>query len=240
MGANGIPEQLIAALRPVTIIVGHYGTGKTNLAVNLAIDLAQSGKHPVHIDLDIVNPYFRATEQRTVLEEAGVDLVAPVFSETGTSLDVPSLTGRIEPAIEGASKDAPVIIDAGGDDVGATALGRFARVVAKEQDAGAQLGYAMLVVLNKYRNLVQDPADAVENLREIEMASHLKATGLISNAHMKGETTLAHVESGLEYAQEVSNLTGLPLICATAPASIAVEPSTYSVEIYVRNPWEPM
>ena len=237
MNKSGIPESLLGAIKPVTIIAGHYGTGKTNLAVNLAIDLARMGKKPSLVDLDIVNPYFRASEQRTVLEDAGVDLVAQVFSEAGSSLDVPSLTGRIEPAIEYASEDAPTIIDAGGDDVGATALGRFARFIKGGDD---EPRYAMLIVLNRYRNLVQDPEDAIENLREIEEASHLRATGLISNAHMKAETTHEHIAKGLEYAKEIARLTDLPLIGYTCPVRIAAEPSAYSVEMHVRNPWESM
>ena len=239
-----IPEALMGALRPITVIVGHYGTGKTNLAVNLALDLARAGKGTTLIDIDVVNPYFRASEQRTVLEAAGVDLVAPVFSEAGTSLDVPSLTGRIEPAIQGAGPDRFVIIDAGGDDVGATALGRFARFIDAPALPDGTARYAMLCVLNRYRNLVQDPQDALDNLREIETASHLRATGLISNAHMKAETQPAHIAEGLAYAREVSKLAGLPLVAFTYPATIgssSVDEESalpYCVELLVRTPWE--
>lgn len=237
MAEHSIPATLFEAMRPVTIIVGHYGTGKTNLSVNLAIDLTKMGKRATLIDLDIVNPYFRASEQRAVLEEAGVDLVAPVFSESGTSLDVPSLTGRIAPSIQNASDDAPVIIDAGGDDVGAVALGRFARFIAGD-DSSHEPVYAMLAVLNRYRNLVQEPLDAVENLREIEAASHLRITGLISNAHMKAETESEHIARGVAYAEKVARISGLPLVGHTAPSSYVDDPSAYSVDIYVCNPWE--
>ena len=229
----GIPSGLKGALRPVTVVVGHYGAGKTNFSVNLAVDLADDGADVALIDLDIVNPYFRATEQRTLLEEHGISLVAPVFSEAGTSLDVPSLTGRITPTIADARDGAYVIIDAGGDDVGATALGRFARSVAARD-------YAMLYVANRFRNLVQDPADALENLREIEFACHLRATAVVNNSHLKDATTAETVQLGLSYATEVAKLADLPLVCTTVPEDVAIDDADrhYVVKAYVKNPWE--
>ena len=110
-----LPAELERHVRPLTVVVGHYGAGKTNFAVNLAIDLAEAGYAVSVIDLDVVNPYFRASEQRAVLEAHGVRLVAPVFAEAGTSLDVPSLTGQIAPAMQGAGEGSFVIVDAGGD-----------------------------------------------------------------------------------------------------------------------------
>lgn len=229
----GIPHVLLDALRPVTVVVGHYGAGKTNFSVNLAVDLAAEGESVALIDLDVVNPYFRATEQRNLLEECGIDLIAPVFSEAGTSLDVPSLTGRVAPTIRDASARDFVIIDAGGDDVGATALGRFARDVA----AG---DYAMLYVANRFRNLVQDPHDAIENLREIEAASHLKATAVVNNSHLKGATDSSTIAQGVSYADEVARLSGLPLVCTTAPQQLDVQgvDDLYRIQARVKNPWE--
>ncbi len=228
----GIPSTLASALRPVTVVVGHYGAGKTNFSVNLAVDLAADGAKVTLVDLDVVNPYFRATEQRALLEERGVQLVAPVFSEAGTSLDVPSLTGRISPAIRDAGQGAFVIVDAGGDDVGATALGRFARDVSAHD-------YAMLYVANRFRNLVQDRADALENLREIEAASHLRVTAIVNNSHLKEATTAETVTAGIEYADGLAGLAGLPLVCTTVPAGVfAQPPHGYSIAQYVSVPWE--
>lgn len=228
----GIPDRLANALRPVTVVVGHYGAGKTNFSVNLAIDLSKTGFSVTVVDLDIVNPYFRATEQRALLEEHGVGLVAPVFSEAGTSLDVPSLTRRVSPALRDAQPGSYVIVDAGGDDVGATALGRFARDVSSGE-------YAMLYVANRFRNLVQDPRDALENLREIEAASHLNVTALVNNSHLKDATTAASLALGVTYADDLSSLAGLPVACTTAPVGMSLESGDlYRVRSYVKNPWE--
>lgn len=220
-------------MRVVTVVVGHYGAGKTNFAVNLAVDLASEGNRVALVDLDIVNPYFRATEQRTLLEEHGIRLVAPVFSEAGTSLDIPSLTGAVAPTIRGVGDDDFVIVDAGGDDVGATALGRFAGDVAARD-------YAMLYVANRFRNLVQDPADAFENMREIETAAHLRITGIVNNSHLKEETDAETIESGMAYVDELAHITGLPVVCTTVPQNIPAIPvdKRYPVQSFVRSPWE--
>ena len=229
----GIPSGLVRALRPVTVVVGHYGVGKTNFSVNLAVDLAAAGNEVTLIDLDVVNPYFRATEQRALLEDRGVALVAPVFSEAGTSLDVPSLTGRIAPAIQDAAAGSFVVVDAGGDDVGATALGRFAHDIACRD-------YAMLYVANRFRNLVQDPADALENLREIEAASHLRSTAIVNNSHLKKATTVETLREGAEYAHALAQLAGLPMACTTVPPNVDgfATSELYPVQSFVKNPWE--
>lgn len=239
---SAIPAKLREALRPITLVGGHYGVGKTNFSLNLACDLASEGFDVRLIDIDIVNPYFRASEERVLLEEHGIELVAPVFSERGTSLDVPSLTGRIQPALEAAGEGSYTIVDVGGDDAGAVALGRFAPYIAQQD-------YAFLLVANAYRNLVQDPDDALANLREIEAASRLHATAIVSNAHLKSDTTWDTIEFGYRYAIEVAARAGLPLAGVTVPERIAgARKDTdgeiidndllYSVSMYVMTPWE--
>ncbi len=240
--ARNIPKKLREALRPITLVVGHYGVGKTNFSVNLAVNLAAEGKHVTVVDLDIVNPYFRASEQRCTLEEHGIELVAPVFAEAGSSLDVPSLTGKITPALELANDERYVIVDVGGDDAGSVAVGRYARFI---QDAN----YAMLAVMNRFRNLVQEPMDAVENLREIEEASRLKATAIVDNSHLKSVTDSEAIRLGFEYAEKVCEAARLPLVAVTAPSHLAELSGSslesfvksevfYPVKMYVRTPWE--
>lgn len=244
-------------LAPVNVVAGHYGVGKTNFALNVTLDAAAAGAQVTLVDLDVVNPYFRSTEYRALLEGAGVRVVAPVFAERGCGLDVPSLTGAIVPAIEEAYASARLasstppaslagrvltVIDAGGDDAGATALGRFARHV----QAGP---YAMLYVVNCFRNLTQTPAEALDVLREIEAASHLSATAVVGNAHLKADTDACAIERGASFAREVASAAGLPLACITAPKSLLRADSAeltvlrgldnlYPVEPHVKTPWE--
>ncbi len=245
-------------LERVNVIVGHYGVGKTNLSLNLALDAAAEGYHVTLIDLDVVNPYFRSSEYRDLLEQMGVRLIAPVFAEAGTGLDVPSLTGAIIPAIEEAyvdedpksddvsasspGKRSIVIIDAGGDEVGAAALGRFRAAI----DAGS---HAVFYITNSMRNLTQRPEDAFEILREIEVQSRLCATALISNAHLKSQTDFDTIKSGIDFTHILSDMTGLPLVSIAVPkALLSQEKSSFSqledakklypISLYVKTPWE--
>ncbi|WP_080797232.1 nucleotide-binding protein [Arabiibacter massiliensis] len=231
---------------PVLVVTGHYGVGKTNLSLNLALDAAARGLEVTVVDLDVVNPFFRSSDYRALLDEAGVRMIAPVFA--GTNLDGPSLSGTILPAIEQAraAEGRLLVIDAGGDDVGATALGRFAKTVA----AGP---YEMLYVVNRSRNLTQEPAEAAEVLREIEAKSHLKATAVANNTHLQADTDEAVIAQGIPFAQEVARLTSLPLAFTTVPDETARQDAgrrfsrfgpnagvhgVYPVRVYVRTPWQ--
>lgn len=229
-------------LRGVVIVAGHYGVGKTNLALNLCVDAARTGAHVTCIDLDIVNPYFRSSDYVGILQAAGVELIAPLFA--GTSLDSPGLSGRVVSAIEVArsTPDNLLVIDAGGDDAGATALGRFSGFI----DAAP---YTFLYVVNTYRNLTQVPDEAARLLGEIEAACHLKATAIVNNSHLKGETTVETILQAVPFGLEVSRLTGLPLLTQTVPntcdfstcAEIGVADAPvdlYPVRVYVTAPWE--
>ncbi|MBR3690455.1 MAG: ParA family protein [Eggerthellaceae bacterium] len=236
-------------LKAVTVVCGHYGVGKTNFALNIAVDASLDGYETTLIDLDIVNPYFRSSEYRCLLEEHGIELVAPVFAAAGSNLDVPSLTGAIIPAINRAYHDErqgsakrKLIVDVGGDDAGATALARFSHDIS----AGS---YDLLYVVNRFRNLTQRPQEALSVLREIELRSGLTATGIVSNAHMKSETGWGHIHEGESFAIEVAQLIGLDVVCTTRPiwlhpqemkqlkASFADE-KRYPVRMLVRSPWE--
>ena len=251
-GADQV-QELLASFAPVAIVVGHYGVGKTNLALNLALDAASRGRRTVLCDLDVVNPYFRSSDYTKLLEKAGVHVVAPVFA--GTTLDTPSISGEVATAIEWAQQPADdaavegagagrrlLVIDAGGDDVGATVLGRFAGSIR-------QAPYTMLYTVNERRNLTQRPEEAVEVLREIEATSRLAATAIANNTNLKQETDPEVVSAGVAFAKETARLSGLPLAFTAVPRTLmgagagrfpadAGEQGYYPVEVYVRTPWE--
>lgn len=215
--------------KKLTVITGHYGCGKTNFSVNLALDAARSRKKCTIIDLDIVNPYFRTADLADMFEREGIELWAPVYA--GTNLDIPSLNIPLASILESG---ADVIIDVGGDDEGAKALGRFAPTICTFADT------QILYVINKYRYLTKEPADAVQVMREIEYSAGLSCTGIVNNSNLGTETTAGTVEASLDFANEVSKLSGLPL-CATAMPENAVTdkaPCPYKVKVYIKAPWQ--
>ncbi len=199
-------------MKHLTIITGHYGSGKTNAAVNLALMAKQAfPDSPVRIaDLDIVNPYFRTADSRALLEEAGVEVLIPEFANT--NVDIPSLPPRLFSLFD-KSADGYTIIDVGGDD-GAVALGMYS-------DRIKECGYDMLCVVNMYRPLISDPADAVSGIREIEESSRLSCTGIINNSNLGVETTEDDIISSIGYGEKCADNLGVPLVYQTYEKSYA-------------------
>jgi MinD superfamily P-loop ATPase len=213
----------------VTVVCGHYGTGKTNLSINLAIDAAERGDKVTLIDMDVVNPYFRSSDYADVLTEKGVRVLGPNFANS--NLDTPSLPAAIGNAI---SEGERVIIDVGGDDAGATALGVYSRQLSNADPD-------VIYVVNKYRSQTTVPEEAVEILGEIERAAKIKATCIANNSHLKDLTTEQTILDSLPFVEEVSKLTGLPVRFTTTPVGVALLnkiPLLYPISVYVKAPWE--
>lgn len=213
----------------ITVICGHYGCGKTNLALNLALEAADAGGRVTLADLDVVNPYFRSYEYQKLLEDKGVRVIAPVFA--GTTLDTPTLSPALFSLFE--AEAGRVFIDAGGDDVGATALGGLRAQLE-------QAGYQMIYVVNRYRILTHTALEAAALLREIESACRLRATGIVNNSHLGVETTCQSLQEALPFAQETAAITNLPLLYSTAPDFVSpLPPGFRPIKRYVRFAWEP-
>ncbi len=190
----------------ITLIAGHYGSGKTNIAVNMAFDLKKLRRNVAIADLDIVNPYFRTKDSMEELEKKGIRLICSEYANT--NVDIPALPQDMYAVID--DKELNAIVDIGGDDRGAYALGRYASGILEEDN------FDMLFVINCYRPLTREVNDVVEVMREIESAGGIKFTGIINNSNLGAETTAENVLSSLGYADEVSRKTGLPIVMTCA------------------------
>ncbi len=189
----------------ITILCGHYGSGKTNIAVNMAFDIKSKGNKVSIADLDIVNPYFRTKDSKDELQEAGIKLICSEYA--GTNLDIPALPADMYSLTDDRSSMA--VLDIGGDDRGALALGRLAPAIIAENN------YEILAVINKYRPLTPDADSTAEVLYEVEAAMGMRFTGIINNSNLGELTDVSDVLNSIEYAQSVSNKLSIPLMATT-------------------------
>ena len=216
----------------ISIVTGHYGTGKTEFSVNLALALAAEGASVMLADLDIVNPYFRSRERRSLLEEAGVRLISS--SQACSDADVPALPAELLTILE--NRDIRGVLDIGGDPVGARVLARFQPKIVQED-------YQLIYVLNANRPEVRSPEAAVAYLRGIEATTSLTCTGIVNNTHLCGETTAEEIRKGARLAEAVSRETGIPVLCHVAEERFVPELSDLSevvfpISIQMKKPWE--
>ena len=194
----------------LTLFAGHYGSGKTNIAVNYALLLAKEQKKVCIADLDIVNPYFRTKDSAKVLEQAGVELISPQFANS--NVDLPALPAEAYRLVE--DKSIFGVMDIGGDDRGAYALGRFVPDIVAEGD------YRMVFVANCCRPLTRTPEDALEIMREIEAACGLRFTCIVNNSNLGEMTDPQVLTDSLPFVEKLCELSGLPLWMHTVEEKI--------------------
>ena len=219
-------------MKRIQIITGHYGSGKTEYAVNLAKTLAQSRDNVVLADLDIVNPYFRSYEQTKMLEAAGVRVIV---TSCGGVADIPALN----PAVMAVFQDKSLtgVLDIGGDPIGARVLARFAHQIRSDE-------YDLLFVLNANRPETRDAESALAYMRSIEAESHLTVTGIVNNTHLCAETTPGEILKGAALAKELSGKTGLPVVHHAVQKKFLSQVSdqlsepVLPMDIYMKKPWE--
>ncbi len=194
----------------ITIFAGHYGSGKTNIAVNYALKLKSEGQAVKIADLDIVNPYFRTKDSAKELEQAGIPLISPAFANT--NVDLPALPAELYSLVQ--RQDALAVLDVGGDDRGAYALGRYAPAILEEND------YEMCYVANFYRPLTPTAEDALEIMREIEAAAGIPFTAIVHNSNLGNDTTAEDVIAAAKFVEELSRLADLPILFTAAKAEL--------------------
>ena len=192
-------------MKRITVFSGHYGSGKTNVALSVALGLARSGQSVTVADLDIVNPYFRTKDSARELEKAGIELICSDYANT--NVDIPALPQSMYAITDDRSRK--VVVDLGGDDRGALALGRLAPAILEEND------FDLFAVINMFRPLTKTAEETVGVMKEIEATSGLRFTGLVNNSNLGEETTPETVLSSLPYAEETARLTGLPIVMTT-------------------------
>lgn len=216
----------------LTIVTGHYGTGKTEFAVNLALSLAAEGARVALADLDNVNPYFRSRERKELLEAAGIRLIAT--SQACLDADVPAVPAELLTVLEDRSLRG--VLDIGGDPVGARALARFQPRIVRED-------YQVLYVLNANRPEVRTAEAAIACLRAIEETTGLACSALVNNTHLCGETGAAEIVRGAALAEDVSRDTGIPVLCHTAerrllPGLPPLRQPVFPITVQMKKPWE--
>lgn len=197
----------------ITLFAGHYGSGKTNIAVNYAFWLKSIGKNVTVADLDIVNPYFRTKDSEKELKEAGIPLISSAFANS--NVDLPALPQEMYSLVE--RRDRYGVLDIGGDDRGALALGRYTPFIKEEND------YEMLFVANFYRPLTRTAQEALEVMREIESACGIGFTAIVNNSNIGKETTADSVLATVVEAEKLSNLSSLPVIMTSTEENVAKE-----------------
>ncbi len=222
----------------ITIFAGHYGSGKTNLAVSYALWLKQFHPHVCVVDLDIVNPYFRTADAKAQLSEQGVRLIASPFANS--NVELPAMPTETQSIFDNESLHA--VIDLGGDERGALALGRYSRALLAQGD------YEMLLVANYYRPLTRTPQELAEIVGEIEGACHVPFTALVNNSNLGRQTTLENILQSASYAKDACEQLHLPLKMTSVMRSVleqdvllsqelAQSSEVFPIDIHYRKTW---
>jgi hypothetical protein len=221
MGAGSTINEIVRPTDRLVMVVGSYGSGKTEVSVNLAVAVAASGRKVQIADLDIVNPYFRCREARLLMEQYDIRVVVPPGKQEYADLPIvlPEIAGMLQPP-EGVLS----LFDVGGDEVGARVLASLRPRILDGQ-------YELWQVINSRRPFTGTVDGCLNMLRELEMASRLRVTGLLVNSHLIEQTTLEVVLEGWNLAREVAEKSGLPLRCVAAMEPLADAPEIAGIDV---------
>ena len=219
-------------MKRMQIITGHYGSGKTEYAVNLALHLAQTTENVALADMDIVNPYFRSYEQAKRLEDAGIRVIV---TSCGGVADIPAINPEVMSIFQ--QEKWTGVLDIGGDPIGARVLARFAHQLKAED-------FDLLFVLNANRPETKDVESALQYMQGIEAECRQKVTGIVNNTHLCGETTAEEIFKGAALAHALSERTSLPVIHHAVQRKFVeqvqdkLSEPILPMNIYMKKPWE--
>ncbi len=201
----------------ITMFVGYYGSGKTEIAINYALKLKESGKKVVIVDFDIVNPYFRTKDAEEVLTKHGIRVIAPAFANT--NLENPGIPPEIYSIF--TDKDTYAVFDVGGGEDGAIPLGRYYPYLKNEE-------YNLFFVLNERRMITKDIDGALDAFSDIAAVTRVPITGLINNTHLKEETKPEMLLIGQQLTEQLAEKTKLPIVAITGTEPmLAMLPEQY-------------
>lgn len=217
----------------IKVFAGHFGSGKTEIAVNYALNLAASGKKVVIVDIDIVNPYFCVRDLKDMFKEKGIRVISSNPEYVNAELMV--VTAEVNAIFN--DKSYEVVIDVGGDDIGAVVLGQYNRFFRNED-------YEMYFVVNNNRPQTNNEDTTEEYLRNVERASRLKVTSLISNTNLSYETISEHIIKGENVVRELSKKLNLPHKYTVVRRDLVdevknnIKGEIYPIDIFMKKPWE--
>lgn len=215
-------------MKKIQIITGHYGSGKTNYSINLAFRYASQGFKTAIVDMDIVNPYFRTADFKDILRDNNITYAGTAYANT--NLDIPAVNFDLEAIICGNDY---IVLDIGGDDTGAVILGSYYHTLIEFYN-----NIEMIYVVNKYRDTYDDIQSAVNLMESIEQASRMKHTKIVNNSNIGKATSKEDILNSFSFADKLSEATGVPLLCNTAPMFLQcslLDNIVEYIDIYVEN-----
>lgn len=230
--------------RRIDIFTGHFGSGKTELAVNFAIklselsrgefeDTASVNRRTAIVDMDIINPFFRTVDAKSELERHGIWVISSIYANT--NVDIPALPPEIYTLFE--KKEYKVVFDVGGDDLGAKAVSRFRQEILDDD-------YELFFVVNVKRPMTDTPEKIKEMVYRIEESSRIKITKLVNNTNYLYETTAENIIEGHKMLEEVSREIGVPIAFASGlrkpleEAGRVIKVPLLPIDKLIRLPWE--
>jgi MinD-like ATPase involved in chromosome partitioning or flagellar assembly len=216
----------------LNIFTGHFGSGKSEIAINYALRLKKKYKKVVIVDMDIVNPYFRTNDVKEMLNKKGINVISSIYANS--NIDLPAIPAEVMSIFQ--DKEAMIVLDIGGDDIGAIVLGRYNKYIIKED-------YNMFFVINIKRPLTMETGDIEKYIKDIEMVSRVKITGLINNTNILNITETADIEKGHNKIKEVSENLGIPIEFITGKKELlenlpdSIKKFSFPIDIYLNPPW---